>query len=80
MIGIDTNVLVRYLAQDDPIQSPIATQLIDGLTRENPGYIAQIVLIETVWVLTRTYKMTRSAVADAVESLLCARELIVEGA
>jgi predicted nucleic-acid-binding protein len=39
MIGLDTNILVRYLAQDDPVQSPVATDIIEfRLTEENPGF------------------------------------------
>ena len=79
MIGVDTNVLVRYLAQDDETQSPAASMIIDGFTPEAPGFISQVALVETVWVLSRTYKMTRNAVADTVEALLRARELVVEG-
>ncbi|WP_449043493.1 PIN domain-containing protein [Paracoccus versutus] len=78
MIGIDTNVLVRYLAQDDAVQSPLATEIVERFTPEAPGYISQVVLVETIWVLTRAYRMTREAIADAVEVLLRSRELIVE--
>ncbi|MCW5712336.1 PIN domain-containing protein [Shinella sumterensis] len=80
MIGVDTNVLVRYLAQDDEAQSPVASKIIDGFTPDAPGFISQVALVETVWVLTRSYKMTRDAVADTIETLLRARELVVEGA
>ncbi len=38
MIGLDTNVLVRYFAQDDPVQSRKASALIESLTAERPGY------------------------------------------
>jgi len=79
MIGIDTNVLVRYLAQDDAVQSPLASHLIDGLTRDAPGFISQVTLIETVWVLARSYGMSRTNIANMVEMLLRACELIVEG-
>ncbi|MDK8873393.1 MULTISPECIES: PIN domain-containing protein [Paracoccus] len=78
MIGIDTNVLVRYLAQDDAAQAAIATEIVEGFTPEEPGFVSQVVLVETVWVLTRAYRMTREAIADAVEVLLRSRELIVE--
>lgn len=80
MIGVDTNVLVRYLAQDDETQSSVASKIIDGFTSDAPGFISQVALVETVWVLTRSYKMTRDAVADTIEALLRARELVVEGA
>jgi predicted nucleic-acid-binding protein len=80
VIGIDTNILVRYLAQDDETQSPIASRIIDSFTTEAPGFISQVVLVETVWVLGRSYKMAREAIADTVETLLRARDLIIEGA
>ena len=80
MIGVDTNVLVRYLAQDDAVQSPVASHIIDGFTLDEPGYISQVVLVETVWVLTKTYKMSREAVGAIVESLLRAREIVVDRA
>nr|WP_234826245.1 hypothetical protein [Sinorhizobium meliloti] len=66
MIGVDTNLLVRYLAQDDTTQSPLASQIIDGFTPEAPGYISQVVLVETVRVLTRSYRMSREAVASVI--------------
>lgn len=78
MIGVDTNVLVRYLAQDDATQSPIASRIIDALTADAPGYISMVVLVETVWVLSRTYRMPRARIAEIVETLLRARELVVE--
>jgi len=54
MIGLDTNILVRYLAQDDPIQSPKATEIIERrLTEETPGFVSIVAMIETVWVLDR---------------------------
>lgn len=78
MIGVDTNILVRYLAQDDEVQSPAASRIIDGFTPDAPGFISQVVLVETVWVLTRAYRMSRQAIADTVETLLRAREIVVE--
>lgn len=80
MIGIDTNVLVRYLAQDDDAQSPIASRLIDGLTAEAQAHIPIVVLVETVWVLSRAYKSSRAQIAATIETLLRARELVVENA
>ncbi len=41
MIGLDTNILVRYLTQDDPLQSPKATEIIERrLTEETPGFVS----------------------------------------
>lgn len=56
MIGLDTNILVRYLTQDDAIQSRQATQIIERrLTEERPGFISVVTMAETVWVLDRVY-------------------------
>ena len=53
MIGLDTNILVRYLAQDDPIQSPRATEVVNQrLTEQEPGFISLVTMVETVWFLT----------------------------
>jgi predicted nucleic-acid-binding protein len=67
MIGLDTNVLVRYLAQDDPVQSPRATELFERkLTEARPGFVSLIALAETIWVLSRTYKADSLLVADGL--------------
>jgi len=56
MIGLDTNVLVRYLTQDDPKQAARATRVVEEELSENvPGFIGLMVLVETVWVLQRLY-------------------------
>lgn len=80
MIGLDTNVVVRFLAQDDPVQSPVATRLISRLTRERPGFISAVVLAEISWVLSRAYKSPREDIAKALEGLLRSAELIIENA
>jgi len=80
VIGIDTNVLVRYLTQDDALQSARATTLIEGFNQSTPGFVAQVVLVEMVWVLSRSYKMKREAIADILETLLRSQELVVEQA
>ena len=80
MIGLDTNVLVRFLTQDDPIQGPEAHALIAGLTEAEPGFIAREVMVETVWVLERAYGLTRDRIAAALEGLLGSQGLVVEAA
>ena len=56
MIGLDTNVLVRYLTQDDPVQSAQANAFIEReLSPAEPGIIGHIVLCEVGWVLSRAY-------------------------
>lgn len=78
MTGLDTNVVIRYLTQDDTQQSARANALIDGLSEDAPGFIAREVLVEIVWVLERSYKARQSEIVAAIEGLLSARELIVE--
>jgi predicted nucleic-acid-binding protein len=79
MIGLDTNILVRYLTQDDPIQSPRATEIIERrLTEENPGFISIMAMVETVWVLDRAYRLAAFEIAAAVELMLQTDVLVVE--
>lgn len=71
MIGLDTNVLVRYLAQDDAKQAARATRLIEReLTVAEPGFISLVVLAELCWVLTRLYSASQDEVRETVEGLL----------
>ena len=79
MIGLDSNVLVRYLTQDDPIQSPKATEIIERrLTEENPGFVCIVAMAETVWVLDRAYGLALYEIAAVVERMLQANVLVVE--
>ncbi|HET9149901.1 MAG TPA: type II toxin-antitoxin system VapC family toxin [Alphaproteobacteria bacterium] len=79
MIGLDTNILVRYLAQDHPLQSRKATEVVERrLTEENPGFISVVAMVETVWVLDRAYGLTDDKIADAIERMLQADTLMVE--
>jgi predicted nucleic-acid-binding protein len=79
MIGLDTNILVRYLAQDDPIQSPKATELIERrLSEDDPGFVSVVAMVETAWVLDRAYGLTDQAIAAAIECTLQADLLVVE--
>ena len=80
MIGLDTNVLVRYITQDDPRQSLRATKLIDSLSAENQGFIAAVSVVELVWVLQGCYDATKSQVVSVLEKLLRAKEMTVENA
>jgi predicted nucleic-acid-binding protein len=80
MIGIDTNVLVRYLQQDDPSQNAKASALIGSLNSDRRGYVSLITLAEVVWVLTRRFKLERRALAQIVDSLLRVQELVIEQA
>lgn len=80
MIGLDTNVLVRYIAQDDAKQSPRATTLIESLTAEAPGYISVVSVAELVWVLGGCYGSSKSEISEVLETLLRTKEIIVANA
>lgn len=79
MIGLDTNVLLRYLVQDDSTQSPKASEVIERrLSKENPGFVSLVCLLEIVWILGSIYKRSREQIADHVEMLLAADTLEVQ--
>lgn len=80
MIAIDTNVLVRFLTQDDPEQARAVTNFMNGLRESDPGFISREVMVELVWVLERAYGFSRADVAGALEGLLSATEIEVEQA
>lgn len=80
MIALDTNVLVRFLTQDDDAQFQVAAGLIEGCTRDVPGYVCREVMIELVWVLERAYKYSREEIAEALLSIVTASQLSVENA
>jgi predicted nucleic-acid-binding protein len=79
MIGLDTNILVRYLTQDDAIQSLKATEIIErGLTQSKPGFVSVVAMVETVWVLDRAYGLAARDIAAAIERMLQIEVLVVE--
>lgn len=80
MIGLDTNVLVRYIVQDDPGQAALATKLIESLTPEAQGFVSQVVLVETVWVLEASYGADADKIAAVVETLLRIGSILVDRA
>ena len=79
MIGLDTNVVIRYLTQDDASQARLANRLFETtLSTEHPGYISLVVLCEIVWVLADAYTMDRTRIRQIVEGLLESRQLELE--
>jgi predicted nucleic-acid-binding protein len=79
MIGLDTDILVRYFTQDDPVQSYKATVLIEQrLTEQSPGFVSIVALAETVWVLERFYRLKKQEIAIVIERILGADALLVE--
>ena len=80
MIGLDTNVLVRYIAQDDVAQSAKATKLIESFTASSPGFVPQIVLAELVWVMQSCYQATRANLIAMLDVMLHSDSLVIEQA
>jgi predicted nucleic-acid-binding protein len=79
MIALDTNVLLRYLVQDDPAQSPKATEIVERrLTRQEPGFVSLVCILEIVCVLGSLYKRSRSQIAGHIEMILAADTLQVQ--
>lgn len=79
MIGLDTNVLIRYITQDDAVPSARATALLEhGLSEDNPGYVSTVVIAEIVWILHRAYGFSTSELVATIERLLSADVLLVE--
>ena len=78
MIGLDTNVLVRYLTQDDAPQSAAASRVIDALSSQSPGFLSLIVIVELVWVLQFSYRFNKQEIELVIDRLLRSSELVLE--
>ena len=78
MIALDTNVLVRYLVDDDAEQAEAARALMDRLTSEQPGFVCREVMLELVWVLRHTYGHSADRIAAVLEELVATDVLVIE--
>lgn len=79
MRGLDTNVLVRYLAADDPRQTRAAEKLIsDCRQKEESLFISILVLCELVWVLDRSYQQSKAAIIATLERIAEADLFVIE--
>jgi predicted nucleic-acid-binding protein len=78
VIGLDTNVLVRYLAQDYAAQSRAAKQVMESLSPVEQGWISLVVLAELVWSLKKTYKLEKDRIVNIVEGLLASKDIVVQ--
>jgi predicted nucleic-acid-binding protein len=80
MIGIDTNILVRLYAQDDPVQSKLATEFLENRLRHETGYVSQVVIAELVWVLTRVYALDKAKLLVILTNLMISGDIEIEQA
>jgi predicted nucleic-acid-binding protein len=78
MIGFDTNVILRALLRDDPVQSPIAQKRLSVLSGAQRGYVSAGVLLELYWVLNRHYRMPRAVIGRTFRHLLEVKWLTFE--
>lgn len=79
MLGIDTNILVRFLTRDEPSQYERAKRIIRrGLNEPDGIFINQLVLLETEWVLRSAYGQSKAEIIAAVSALLDSQELVFE--
>lgn len=80
MIGLDTNVLVRYLTQDDPAQARLVNALIDRLVADGErAFVGRIVLCELAWVLAGPYRFDKQSIAKALEAIVATAQFEVDG-
>ncbi len=81
MIGLDTNVLVRYIVRDDLEQTALADDCIEHrCSREQPGYVSHLVLAELYWVLGRGYGYPRQMLGEVLATLLSSEEVKIQDA
>jgi predicted nucleic-acid-binding protein len=78
MIGLDTNVLLRFFLQDDVGQSPASAVLFDSLSPQNPGYVSLVTLVELIWVFDRTYRKPRNEISAFLRGLLESNDMVLE--
>ncbi|MGA8763809.1 MAG: type II toxin-antitoxin system VapC family toxin [Candidatus Sulfotelmatobacter sp.] len=80
MIGLDTNVLIRYLTHDDPLQTAAAVKLIQALSPDEPGFLSTVAVVELVWVLQASYGFEKNEIESVLETLLRSKDLVIERA
>jgi len=73
MLAVDTNVMVRLLARDDPKQAKVADQFV-----AKGAWVSHLVLAETMWVLESVYDRTSTQIASALELLLAHEHLVLQ--
>jgi predicted nucleic-acid-binding protein len=79
MKGLDTSILIRYLTQDDPVQSLRANEIVDRkLSSDAPGFVSLVTIAEVAWLLRSRYKATGQEIATAVERILSCDSLEVQ--
>ena len=78
MTGLDTNILIRYVTQDDALLTPRANAIMSSLTVEEPGWIALTALAEFAWVMSRRFKIDRAGIHFILQQLMSQPKLMLE--
>jgi len=78
--GLDTNVLLRFFLNDDPMQSPKTRRIMNSLSAANPGWISLATVLEFVWVLKTRNRSERVAIATALDRMLSQDAFVIEQA
>jgi len=81
VIGLDTNVVIRYITQDDLVQAEQANELIEQkLSAKHPGFITLLSMVEISWVLESCYDQAKKDILTILHDLLTTKQLLVESA
>lgn len=78
MTGIDTNILVRFFAQDDLDQSHRVDEVLQLFTSRDPGFVTSVAVVELAWVLRRQYGVSKAQFIGYVEQLIDSPEIVLE--
>jgi predicted nucleic-acid-binding protein len=78
VIGVDSNVLLRHILQDDAQQSAVASRFFAQRSQTDPAFISRLVLAETIWTLARSHRYDASAQCGVVRALLSSADVVVE--
>lgn len=75
MIGLDTNVVARWILRDVPSHTALADAVFGQLTAERPGFVTQVTMVELLWVMTKSYGYPRGHAYQVLEELLISEDL-----
>lgn len=80
MIGLDTNVLIRYVVEDDDAQTIAAERVVEALTNDEPGFVSLVALAEVARVLKNVYRLPQDEILPIVDGMLSAEGLRLQQA
>lgn len=78
MIGVDTNVILRHLLQDDPKQSPAASRFFSERGPDDPAFVSIAVLLELIWTLRSSYRVPRADVSRILRSFTQSQDIVLQ--